>query len=640
MRETKFIKQNREKWTDFEKTIEQTTDVPEKMNELFVQVTDDLSYARTFYPNRSVRVYLNGLAQRIFFNLNKSRKRKKGQLKHFVLEELPQLVYESRQEFRISLIVFALSMAIGVLSCYMDADFVQIVLGESYVEMTLENIENGDPMAVYKAKNEGGMFARITANNLRVALMTFMMGALYAIGTILILVKNGIMVGAFQYFFVEQDLFWDSFLTIWTHGTLEISAIVIAGAAGLTMGRGLVFPGTLSRLKSFQLSARRGMKIMLGITPIIILAGFIEGFFTRYTETPDFIRFLFILACLGFILFYFVYYPWVKAKRGFLSDLRHSHTSPDRVQKIDYKKIKSNGTIFSDVFVFAGAQLSLLAKYSALVALIYLCLTFILSESSPYETFEFSGFVSTTEPGAFQFIIFIVQLFVGSLSTAGQFFDNASIPLLVLVNTLTFALIASFVMPILHREVSKETSEMSFKAWLFVFAKMLLPACVLAFFFALNNPAVYFFGVAVLPLLFLWMYIMVAEGRHILSGFGRLFQLLSGSFWRLVGLGATLVLLGMLTFMLSDSLVFYFIFDFIGMNLQFEETTMNNIAAVFLTAVAQFFIYLIFSVLMLGSGMLYYSLLEIKEAPNLKSKIAAIGTERKLQGMAREIGTS
>ena len=640
MRETKFIQQNKKKWAGFERNLERQSDNPEELNELFVQVTDDLSYARTFYPNRSVRVYLNGLGQKIFFSLYKNRKREKGRLKHFIFEGLPQLVYESRKEFRISLLVFMLSMAIGVLSCFMDEEFVRIVLGDSYVEMTLENIENNDPMAVYKAKEEGGMFAVIAANNLRVALLTFAMGALYAVGTILILIKNGIMVGAFQYFFVEQGLFWESFLTIWTHGTLEISAIVIAGAAGLTMGRGLVFPGTLSRIKAFQLSARRGLKIMVGITPIIILAGFIEGFFTRYTETPDFIRLFFILACLAFILFYFVYFPWKKAQRGFESDLRHSYLSPDAMQAIDYRKIKSNGTIFSDIFVFTGRHLGDFIKVAAIVTGIYMVITFLVSEVSPFETFRFSGFMSSAEPGAFQLILMVMQVFFGSLGTAGQFFENADIAFLPAINAFTLATLATFTLPILLRETRPEADEPTGRKkigyYFLLFSKMLVPAGALSFYLGLGEAYVYFFGVAVIPLLLLWMYIMAYENVHIFLGFGRVFKLLGGSFWRMVGLGTTLILLGMLTFMFSDSIVFFFIFDFIGMNLNFEEDTMSNISAIFLTGVGMFFIHLIFSILFIGVGMLYHTLTEIKEAPNLSERIQNIGEERRLQGMARE----
>ena len=59
MRETSFIKQNKEKWKEFESILEKKDKDPDKLNDLFIQITDDLSYSRTFYPNRSVRVYLN-----------------------------------------------------------------------------------------------------------------------------------------------------------------------------------------------------------------------------------------------------------------------------------------------------------------------------------------------------------------------------------------------------------------------------------------------------------------------------------------------------------------------------------------------------------------------------------------------------
>ena len=97
-----------------------------------------------------------------------------------------------------------------------------------------------------------------------------------------------------------------SFFTIWMHGAIEISCIVIAGAAGLTMGGGLVFPGTLSRLQSLQLSARRGLMIMLTILPLIVLAAFIEGFITRYSEASYIVRGIVIFGSFGFIISYYV----------------------------------------------------------------------------------------------------------------------------------------------------------------------------------------------------------------------------------------------------------------------------------------------------------------------------------------------
>ncbi len=158
MRETDFIDHNKEKWQEFEQVLDGKNPNPKKLSDLFVQITDDLSYSRTFYPNRSVRVYLNTVAQRVFSLIYKNRKSQRSRLLTFWTDELPRLMYESRQAFRLSFFVFALSMAIGVLSCAMEPGFANLIMGDRYIEMTNEFIASGDPMAVYKQRGAFGMF--------------------------------------------------------------------------------------------------------------------------------------------------------------------------------------------------------------------------------------------------------------------------------------------------------------------------------------------------------------------------------------------------------------------------------------------------------------------------------------------------
>ena len=93
------------------------------------------------------------------------------------------------------------------------------------------------------------------------------------------------------------------------HGTLELSAIVIAGCAGFVMGNSFIFPGTYSRLESFKRRAKKGLKIIIGLIPVFIMAGFIESFFTRYTQMPWIISLATILLSAAFIVYYFVIYP-------------------------------------------------------------------------------------------------------------------------------------------------------------------------------------------------------------------------------------------------------------------------------------------------------------------------------------------
>src|SRR5690606_37843425 len=181
-------------------------------------------------------------------------------------------------------------------------------LGDRYVNMTLENIEKGDPMAVYKSMGTVEMFLYIAFNNIRVSFLAFVAGALFSFGTVFVLFRNGVMLGAFQYFFYQKGLLLTSVLSIWIHGTLEISAIIIAGAAGMVMGNSLLFPGTWSRLESFKRGARRGLKIVAGLVPVFISAAFLEGFVTRHTGMPPWLSISIIGCSAAFILYYFVFY--------------------------------------------------------------------------------------------------------------------------------------------------------------------------------------------------------------------------------------------------------------------------------------------------------------------------------------------
>ena len=310
MRIASFIEKNKKNWKLFEDALENKDHIdPERLSDLYVEVSDDLSYASTFYPNSDVVKYLNDLASNAHQKIYKNKKESKNRLIDFFKTEFPLEFYNYQKYLLISFLVFLFFVIIGWYSVTQDSNFVRLILGDNYVNMTLENIEKGDPMAVYKGGSSTDMFLGITINNIMVALKAFIFGVLFCIGTLYIMMMNGVMLGSFLSFFVDHDLLWESFRTIWIHGTIEISVIIVAGAAGLVMGSGLLFPKTYTRLESFKRSGKAGMKIMVSTIPFFIIAGFLEGFVTRYTGMPDYLALIIILGSLFTILFYYVYYP-------------------------------------------------------------------------------------------------------------------------------------------------------------------------------------------------------------------------------------------------------------------------------------------------------------------------------------------
>jgi uncharacterized membrane protein SpoIIM required for sporulation len=232
MREALFIKQNTQKWKDYENSKSIS---PDELAESFISITDDLAYAKTFYPKSNTTKYLNGLAAAFHQSIYKNKKEKTSRFISFWKYELPLIFYKHRKPLLYSFLFFTVFSLMGALSAKYDNTFVRLIMSDDYVNMTNENISKGDPFGVYKQGGSFLMFVTIALNNIKVELYTFVMGIFLSVGSIYQLMQNGVMMGSFQYYFFSKGLGWQSLLVIWLHGTLEISAIIIAGGAGLIL---------------------------------------------------------------------------------------------------------------------------------------------------------------------------------------------------------------------------------------------------------------------------------------------------------------------------------------------------------------------------------------------------------------------
>ncbi|WP_298488805.1 stage II sporulation protein M [uncultured Maribacter sp.] len=317
MREIAFIRQNKEKWLQFEKAIAQKKiDNPDDLSNLYMHLINDLAYAQTYYKKSKLVTYLNNLAVRVYQKIYQTKREETNIFLHFFKVEVPLLLYQYKRYILYSFSFFIIAVLMGVVSAANDDTFVRLILGNSYVNETLQNIENGDPVAIYKSGSNWGSFIGITFNNLRVGLMSFAYGVTGGIGTGYVLLQNGIMLGAFQYFFEQEGVLWKSAKGIWIHGAMEIFAIVIEGAAGFLLGASILFPKTFSRLNSFKRGMRDSIKIVISTFPFTIAAGFLEGFVTRYSNImPNYLALFIILGTLSLISYYYLIYPFKVYKK-------------------------------------------------------------------------------------------------------------------------------------------------------------------------------------------------------------------------------------------------------------------------------------------------------------------------------------
>jgi len=325
MREALFIKKNEARWQEYQNHPVEDAD---EQAERFTTLLDDLAYSRTFYPHSKVTRWINNIAASIYQKIYQNKKERYTRLRTFWTDELPLVLYRHRMILLFTLIFFALCMAMGIISSSKDPSFVKSILGEEYVTMTEANIEKGDPFGVYRDEDRFTMFVRIATNNIQVAFRAFVFGILFGIGTLWILFYNGIMVGAFEYMFFAKGLGWQSVMVIWIHGTLEIASIIIGGSAGIVMGAGYLFPGTLPRKNSFKNGVKDALKIILSLVPFFIVAALLESYVTYQMSNrfsggqygsglPLWVGIIILTVSLFILIWFFVWNPRrVYSRRG------------------------------------------------------------------------------------------------------------------------------------------------------------------------------------------------------------------------------------------------------------------------------------------------------------------------------------
>ncbi|SMG41343.1 stage II sporulation protein M [Sphingobacterium psychroaquaticum] len=317
MREVSFIERNKEKWVSIENNLRNKINVePDVLASNYIELTNDLAYAQTFYPKSKTKDYLNELAIVAHQQLYKDQRSSESQLRHFINYEIPEAIWSIRRPLIYSLLIFSLSIVIGVISAYYDVDFVRLILGNHYVDMSIKNIEEGNPAGVYQGGSEIGSALLITINNVRVAFLAFAFGIFYSVGAGFILFQNGVMVGAFHQMFATYGVLGKAMSAIWIHGAIELSVIVIAGGCGLAVGNSMLFPKSYTRLESFKRSMKTASKVLISTVPFFIVAGFLEGFVTRHYQLSLGMCLTIIVLSFTAILYFYVAKPIQLAKRN------------------------------------------------------------------------------------------------------------------------------------------------------------------------------------------------------------------------------------------------------------------------------------------------------------------------------------
>lgn len=272
-------------------------------------LVDDLSYAKTYYPTSRATRYINGLATKIYLGIYQNRKEESNRLLNFWKYDVPLTVYRHRRMMLFATFIFFLFYTVGFFTAKHDPAFIREVFGNGYVDKTERNIEAGNPFGIYQQGDSFFLWIAIMINNLIVSFKYFGEGIFLGIFSLKALGQESMRVGVFNYMFFAKSLGTQFVLAVMIHGLLELTAIVMSCGAGAVMGTSFLFPGTHSRLNAFKNGVKDGVKIVVGLVPVLMIAAFYEGFVTRYYKMPLLLNLLILCTSAAFIIFYFIIYP-------------------------------------------------------------------------------------------------------------------------------------------------------------------------------------------------------------------------------------------------------------------------------------------------------------------------------------------
>ncbi len=280
---TRWLEKRKPHWSRLEQLLERVTSKGfksltrselQELSLLYRQIAADLAALREDPGSVHFARYLNQLLARAHNTIYSAHRASPAAMIDYFWSAYPRIFRQNLSYCLAAFFIFLGSAAVGVALTYHDPDFKVKILGPQMVEtierheMWTHSIVGIKPVAS----------SAIMTNNMGVAFMSFAAGITGGIGTIYMMIFNGLLIGVIgtACWFAGMSLQLWSFVA--PHGVLELPAIFISGGAGLRLAYGLLFPGFLPRRESVARAGTEAVKLLLGTIPILVIAGVIEAF--------------------------------------------------------------------------------------------------------------------------------------------------------------------------------------------------------------------------------------------------------------------------------------------------------------------------------------------------------------------------
>lgn len=286
----------------------------DELDELVAQyqrVSAQLSWARNHYDEAALTERLNDLVARANAVVYRRTTSPTQALRQFATTSFPAAAWHLRRFVAVAALVTFVPMAVVAVWFTRSDEALDVAapaaVREAYVTEDFE--------AYYSSEPAGQFATRVLVNNIQVSFLAFALGIFFCVGTAAVLAFNGANLGSALGLFAavgEQPRFWGLILP---HGLLELSGVLLAGAAGLSLGWALIAPGDRSRARALTEEARRSVAVVGGLMAVFVTAGLIEGFITP-SGLPTAVRVGIGVAVQAAFMAYVVAFGRAAAERG------------------------------------------------------------------------------------------------------------------------------------------------------------------------------------------------------------------------------------------------------------------------------------------------------------------------------------
>jgi uncharacterized membrane protein SpoIIM required for sporulation len=268
---------------------------------LYRQAAADLSAARADRSSRTIEQYLNKLVARAHNFVYSGPRTSLVGLWRFMVHGYPRLLRRLSGYVWLATAITLTAAAIGVFITLVHPEFGEIFLGADKMEGLRQHHLWMDSILSMKPQASSA----IMTNNIGVCFATLALGITAGLGTIYMLFNNGLMLGTIATTCAKYHLSLSLWSFIAAHGALELPSIMLAGAAGLRIGAGILFPGMLRRKDALALAGLEAVQLVAGTIPLLTIAGTLEAFLSP-THAPNSLKFgvgavLFVGLCLWLV---------------------------------------------------------------------------------------------------------------------------------------------------------------------------------------------------------------------------------------------------------------------------------------------------------------------------------------------------